>query len=325
METQWIAIVLDECITKMVDVQSTAKTYPKTLCTVQGTELCTVIEEQKTLGPCVKDAHMFLKDIVDVQLESCDGLLEGLRELQTTLLEQLLTTQDEEWKNVCRMKEIYLHYKKNLELKASLELDVVSAIKNSKKNESVRELKNSLHQVVKQSGDFCTHIQQDGEKQKQSDQNTSKGCIQRMQQEISHIKLQLNNLICENREAELALRKRTFKTETEIENWIQKYDNDMMEKQTAMERMSLVFEEERAELQELEEHYSVLEVEYSQIMEEYHQAQEQSRQNERDRELKTRAATSIQSYWRGFCVRKAMRAKSKNKKGKKEKHKKGKK
>lgn len=94
--------------------------------------------------------------------------------------------------------------------------------------------------------------------------------------------------------------------------------------QTELEEMAQVFEEEKEELRELEEHYSVLEVEYKQVMEERRLAQEQQEEEERAREVMGNAATVIQAHWRGFRVRKAMRVKGKGKKGKKGKGKKGK-
>jgi len=84
------------------------------------------------------------------------------------------------------------------------------------------------------------------------------------------------------------------------------------------------YEEERQELKELEEAYSVLAVEYDQIMEERRVEEEQRREELRQLGLQTGGAVVIQAWWRGHCVRKALKAKSKSKKPKKGKAKKGK-
>lgn len=83
-------------------------------------------------------------------------------------------------------------------------------------------------------------------------------------------------------------------------------------------------EQDKTELKELEELFAVMDLEYSQIMEERREAQEKREQQEKEREMQSQAATIIQAHWRGFCVRKAMKASAKPKKGKKGKGKKGK-
>uniref|UniRef100_A0A8C1PD01 Dynein regulatory complex protein 10 n=1 Tax=Cyprinus carpio TaxID=7962 RepID=A0A8C1PD01_CYPCA len=164
-------------------------------------------------------------------------------------------------------------------------------------------LRNSLHQMEKGLEDFIVRTQQDAEKQSQSDTKTSEGKRARLQQEASQLSAQLNNVTAEDRERELALQKKKYKEETEIENWIQKYDTEIGEKQVDI---NLTFT--YVDLRVLEEHSAVLDLEYSQIMEERQEAQKQREQQEREREMQSQAATVIQAHWRGFCVRKAMKA-----------------
>ncbi|XP_073716625.1 dynein regulatory complex protein 10 [Misgurnus anguillicaudatus] len=255
-------------------------------------------------------------------------LRDGLCELKEVVLERLLTTSAEEQKRSKKMEEVRQRHNKNQEQVDSLERDVALAIKDrdteiSTLTSQMQELKNSLHQMEQGLEEFVVRTQQEAEKQSQSDRNTSEGKRAHMQQEADHMRAQLNIDIANHREKELALRKKKHKMETEIENLIQKYDAEMGEKQTEVEKISRIYEEEKAELRELEEHCADLDLEYSQIMEERQEAQEQREQQERERELHSRAAIVIQAHWRGFCVRKAMKAKEKPKKAKKGKGKKG--
>lgn len=71
----------------------------------------------------------------------------------------------------------------------------------------IKILKSTLHQEERISEDFVSRTQQDAEKQSQSDTKTWEGKQTGMQQVIHQLKVQLNNLILENREAETALRK----------------------------------------------------------------------------------------------------------------------
>ncbi|XP_020345727.1 dynein regulatory complex protein 10 isoform X1 [Oncorhynchus kisutch] len=262
--------------------------------------------------------------------EGVRGLVGGLQELRGVLLEKLLTSPSEERQRTRYMQEVSLRHGNNMELVATLEMEVAAAIKDrdaetSKKNEVIRKLKSSLHQMEKISEDFVLRTQQDADKQNQSDAKTSEGRRARMQQEANQLRVQLNNLISENREVETSLRKKKYKVETEIENWIQKYDADMGEKQFELEDMTRAYEEEKEELRELEEAYAVLEQEFSQIQEERRLAEERREEEQKELEKKSRASTIIQAYWRGHRVRKAMRGKGKKgSKGKKGKGKKGK-
>lgn len=90
-----------------------------------------------------------------------------------------------------------------------------------------------------------------------------------------------------------------------------------------LEEIEKAYEEEKEELRRLEKAYAVLEVEYNQIQEERRLAEERRKEEQRNLELKTRAAILAQAWWRGYCVRKAMKGKGKSKKGKKGKGKKG--
>ncbi|XP_032624231.1 dynein regulatory complex protein 10 isoform X3 [Chelonoidis abingdonii] len=127
-------------------------------------------------------------------------------------------------------------------------------------------------------------------------------------------------------EAELATaiqsqdNEKKYKVEMEIENWIQKYDADMGEKQTEFEEVDAVYTEEKAQLAELKEKYAVLEQEYSQIKEERRRSQEKKERAERELAIMVRAATHIQAFWKGYLVRSLLKSKRKKKgKGKKSK------
>ncbi|XP_072550447.1 dynein regulatory complex protein 10 isoform X2 [Salminus brasiliensis] len=245
-----------------------------------------------------------------------------LRDLRSVLLERLLTTPLEERARIRRMQEVSLRLHSNQKVVATLEKEVAAALKNRdeemcKNNEVIRRLKGSLHQMETSSEDFVVQRQKEAERQNESVQKTSELKQARLQQEVNQLKVQLSNLIAQHREAELTLRKKKYKVETEIQNWIQKYDAEMGEKQTELEELTQIYEEEKAELRELQEHYAVLELEYSQIMEERRIAQERKEEEEREREVQSHAAIIIQAFWRGSCVRKAMKAKTKGKKAKK--------
>lgn len=72
----------------------------------------------------------------------------------------------------------------------------------------------------------------------------------------------------------------------------------------------------------MEARVAALQPEYDGVMKKRQLAEERKKEMARQLKLKTRAALIAQSWWRGYCVRKAMAGKSKGKKDKKQKGKK---
>uniref|UniRef100_A0A8C8R9X7 Dynein regulatory complex protein 10 n=1 Tax=Pelusios castaneus TaxID=367368 RepID=A0A8C8R9X7_9SAUR len=190
-----------------------------------------------------------------------------------------------------------------------------------KKNAAIRDLKSHLLHLEKFSESHIQRTKQEAEKLQKGELRVSQAKCDKIQQDIHQLRAQLSVLITENRESELALRKKKYKVEMEIENWIQKYDADMGEKQTEYEEVHAVYTEEKAQLAELKEKYAVLKQEYSQIKEERRLSQEKKERAERELAIMVRAATHIQAFWKGYLVRSLLKSKRK-KKGKAKKSKK---
>ncbi|KAM5193280.1 dynein regulatory complex protein 10 [Mantella aurantiaca] len=246
-------------------------------------------------------------------------LIQSLSELRGFLYEMLLTSPLEQKERIHFLKEITLRDHKNREALSALEEELNAAILDrdteiSKKNEVIRQLKMSLHQLEKISESQVRRTVQEAEKQQKSDLRASEGKRAKLHQDLQQLRSQLNGAIAENREVELSLRKKKYKVETEIENWIQKYDTDMGEKQTELEEIEAVYEEEKAQLAELKEKLAVFEVEYVQIMEEREQTRLKKEAAEKELANKNHAATIIQAHWKGYLVRTAMKSKKKKKK-----------
>ncbi|XP_030074392.1 dynein regulatory complex protein 10 [Microcaecilia unicolor] len=268
-------------------------------------------------------AELFARD------PAIELLLQNLSELRAFLFERLLTSPLEESEKINYLREMNQRDKKNRGIIAALEGELAAAIQDrdieiSKKNDIIRQLKSHLHQLEKFSGENIRRAKQEAEKQQKADYRASESKCLKLQQELQQLRTQLNAEITEHREVELALRKKKFKVETEIENWIQKYDLDMGEKQEELEQVETVYAEEKAELKDLQEKLELLEQEYFQVKEEQELAQKKREEFEKELAARTRAATLIQAFWKGYLVRRVLRSKRKGRKGKR-KGKKGKK
>ncbi|XP_046347833.1 dynein regulatory complex protein 10-like [Haliotis rufescens] len=250
----------------------------------------------------------------------CKALCRNLHELKEILLGKLLTTPGEEKERMAYLDEISQRERNNAIVIEKMETELKAASDDKdeeirKKNDVIRRLQADLHQIEKFSEEHIRRVKTEAEKQEAADVKNSEGKRQKLQQEINQLRTQLQNLTMEHRESEQELRKRKFKIETEVENWIQKYDQDMGERQDEYEEIDAIYTEEKKQLNELEERFKTLEAEYLQIMEERRLAREKREKAERELALMVKAATTVQAFWRSFKVRKALKSKKKKKGG----------
>ncbi|KAL4700895.1 hypothetical protein H8959_014899 [Pygathrix nigripes] len=184
------------------------------------------------------------------------NFIDSLIELRGFLFEKLVTSPMEARDKAQFIQDINRQNSNNQQIIDTLENELAERMKNrnaevEKENFVIQELKNHLHQVLKFSENSLLRTKQEAEKQQKADFRASQARVAKIQQEILQLQSQFYNLVMENREAEQALRKKKYKVETEIENWIQKYDTKMGEKQEELEDLEAVHREEKITLEEL--------------------------------------------------------------------------
>ncbi|XP_028913388.1 dynein regulatory complex protein 10 [Ornithorhynchus anatinus] len=249
------------------------------------------------------------------------ALVARLAELRGFVFEKLLTSPAEEREKREFTQEVARRAGRNAEAILALrgELDAVVRTRDAeaeKDNLADLQLKTDLQLVLRFSQTQLHRTRQEAEKPQKAELRTSQGRCAKIQQDILAQRTQVNNLVSENREIEGALRKKKYKLETEIENWIQKYDGEMGEKQMELEELQAVYTEEKAQLAQLQEKHAVLRREYTQITEERQITSKKKLEEERELIVMVRAATLIQAFWKGYLVRSLMKSKRKKKKGK---------
>ncbi|XP_023059750.1 dynein regulatory complex protein 10 isoform X1 [Piliocolobus tephrosceles] len=249
------------------------------------------------------------------------NFIDRLIELRGFLFEKLVTSPMEAREKAQFIQDINRQNSNNQQIIDTLENELAEIMKNrnaevEKENFVIQELKNHLHQVLKFSENSLLRTKQEAEKQQKADFRASQARVAKIQQEILQLQSQFYNLVMENREAEQALRKKKYKVETEIENWIQKYDTKMGEKQEELEDLEAVHREEKIALEELRRRHKVLVEEFVQIREEREINSKKRMEAEQEMVHMVRAATLIQAFWRGYLVRSLLRSKKKRGKGK---------
>ncbi|KAM6119728.1 dynein regulatory complex protein 10 [Phoenicopterus ruber ruber] len=245
--------------------------------------------------------------------------IQAFGEFRNFMLERLLTSPVEEEEKIQFMEDISLQIKKNTEAITALQAELAAAIwtreeEIHKRDNVIKDLKTSMQDLTQDCKDSIQQIKQEGQKQRKEELQASQARCAKLQEDIQQLGAQLNALVLEHRASELALRKRKCRVETEIVNWIEKYDADMGEKQAEYEEVQAAYAEEKAQLSLLTEKHAVLLQEYSQIEEERRINEKKKEQALKEFNTMTLAATRIQAFWRGYLVRSLFKSKRKKKK-----------
>ncbi|KAF6081498.1 IQ motif containing D [Phyllostomus discolor] len=209
--------------------------------------------------------------------------IDSLVELRGFLFEKLLTSPMEARDKAQFLQDVTKQNRSNQEAIDALEEDLAARLKDrnaevEKENAEIQELKNQLHQVLKFSENSLYRTKREAEKQQKADFRASQ---------------------------------KKYKVETEIENWIQKYDSEMGEKQEEFEELDIIHKEERAQLEELKQRHDVLVEEFAQIREEREINSKKRMEDEQELMRMVRAATLIQAVWKGYLVRSMLKSKKK--------------
>ncbi|NXY13395.1 DRC10 protein, partial [Atrichornis clamosus] len=249
-----------------------------------------------------------LKYEIRVRESPADVFIKAFVEFRNFTLERLLTSPDEEKAMIQFMEDTSLRVEEHREAITALRAELAEAIQAqeeevNRKDKTIENLKTNMEELDKDCKADIRQIKMDGEKQQKEDEKASQDRCAKLEQDLLRLRAQFNELVLEHRTSELALRKRRCNTEKEIENWIQKYDTDMAEKQATFEEVQAAYNEEKAKLSALMEKHALLLQEYSQIVEERRMIKEKEEEAARILANRNRAATCIQSAWKGYLVR----------------------
>ncbi|CAE1283320.1 unnamed protein product [Acanthosepion pharaonis] len=212
--------------------------------------------------------------------------IRNLEEMKVILRNRLLTSPLEERDQAEYLKEMIQKTQQNTQQIQKLEAELAEAIaikeeETRRKNDIIRRLQEEIRQIDKQSEDNIRRVKMEAEKNISSELKTSDGKCAKIQQELILSRNSLQNLTNDHRNQEMELRRRNYKAETEVENWIQKYDQDMGQLQDEYETIESIYKEEKKQLSELEEKFTTLQKEYLVIIDEREMARRMREESER--------------------------------------------
>jgi len=195
----------------------------------------------------------------------------------------------------------------------------------SARNETIKKLRDELEEIKEATVNEVKQLETETKGQEEEDKTAFTAKDTALREELAKLKAEIASKKVENRESEEQLRKKKVKNESEVENWISKYDQDMDEKEREITALRAIYEEERKEMMRLEEYFNNLMMEREkELAEERKKAEALARQQAQQATL-AKAATMLQKMWRGRIARRELERKKAGSRGKKGKGGKGKK
>ncbi|KAJ3322101.1 hypothetical protein HDV06_003552 [Boothiomyces sp. JEL0866] len=247
-----------------------------------------------------------------------------LQEIKTLVYDRLRTTVEEENQKQDQLSLIIAKEQKTSSEVKALREELEKAKKErsgeiNKRNDIIRRLKEELRDIKQQAEETTRKLESKSKQKEDLDIKASKEKETALQLEIEALKNQLEADVINHREEEALARKKKFKIECEVENWIHKYDQDLEEKQVEIDDITVLFLEEKSHLDELQGQYTELQKEYEIILENRRKLEEKKKEEETIKAKLNAAATLIQKMWRGHFVRREIQRKKNEAKGKKDK------
>lgn len=186
----------------------------------------------------------------------------------------------------------------------------------SARNEQIQKLRDELEEIKTTTVNEVKALEADTKAQEEADKAASVTRDTALREEMERLQLQIKQQKAEHKEKEETLRKKKTKNESEVENWIGKYDVDMEDKEKEITGLRAVYEEDRKEMMRLEDYFTKLQIEReAQLAVERKKAEEQARQNAQTVTL-AKAAVMLQKMWRGKMGRRDLERKRSGSRGK---------
>ncbi|KAJ1500485.1 hypothetical protein HMI56_003799, partial [Coelomomyces lativittatus] len=255
------------------------------------------------------------------QPSSDNSMLQLLRYTKWLMIEKLTrTAHDEELKKM-ELEMVLERERKINEDVTQVEKELEKAKKEriaeiNIKNEAIQKLKDELREIKHNAEDATRKLEYRSRQKEDAERHAFLEKEQKCIEKIEELKSEWLKLGIAHKEEELNLRKKKFKVESEVDAWIQKYDQEMFEKQTEIDDLISIYNEEKQQLNDLQVKYERLQKEYEKILNDRKSAELMQQKLDSDRIKKNKAATKIQAIWRGYLVRKQLKEqKEKKKKG----------
>jgi len=251
-----------------------------------------------------------------------------IKEIKVFFEERLMESVEEEQKQQRKIEKIIAKEEQtnkqiNVVQAAFNEINLKRFHENHEKEKVIDKLSNDLENLRTNSDKIKKRIMDSSNKKNEQTKMLHQQKINSVKAEIELLEKQYNELLQQNSEEEVNLRKKSYKVESEVENWIHKYDQEVGERHNELEALIKRYNEGNQAL-------SIQKDRYKEISEEYHKIEirKEEERIEEERLEKIRQLTwknnalRIQKVWKKFYAahgpfRASKKRGKKGKKGKK--------
>jgi hypothetical protein len=254
--------------------------------------------------------------------------VKALKELTDVTLRKMSTTVEDASSQTNLLHDVTEREKGAEEDRATLQAQL--NMERKEKERDIAQLDMKRTKLMKELQEITenTKIQEKEIEQEQKERmdkaNTEHSALTTaLTEQVVKLEEQIKTVREANKTNEAALRKKMNKSLAEVQSAVQKYDNDMGEREAKSIELQKKYEEEKVMLQALEEHFNKVDAENARIAEEDRIINEiQARENAAKKVLDD-AAAMVQKHIRGFLSRREFKKllKASKKKGKKKKKK----
>ena len=280
-------------------------------------------ESTKELCRNLKGNPNIAENLTKIQTErsNLQNLLsKTLRELRECSFATLTTTVDEEKARNDMIKEVVQKEKEVSAAVKKLQADLANekllhAQEVEERNEIIAKLKEELVAVRTKSSIETKYLHKVARARGQSLNRAYGSKTSDLEQQIWHVKKELEIEVRANGETEEFLRKKQTQLTAEIQQWMQKYDEDIEEQEKILEQLKESRAADLIKLNDYTERESKELEEKARRDEAARMKAEADRLRRLEEEKNLWAATRVQALWRGYLQRKA--AAGGGKKGKK--------
>lgn len=259
---------------------------------------------------------------------ACKKFEQYIKEIKVFFEERLMESVEEEEEQRKKIEHIIAKEEqtnKQIDIvRNSLnEINMKRFYENKEKEKIIEKMSNELESLRKNSVNTKKRIFDTSIKKNDGTKMLHKQKTDMLKLEIEQLEKQYNELLQQNSEEELNLRKKSYKVEGEVENWIHKYDQEVGERHNELEALIKRYNEGNQAL-------SIQKDRYKEISEEYHKIEirKEEERIEEERLEKIRQLTwknnalRIQKVWKKFYAahgpfRASKKRGKKGKKGKK--------
>ncbi|ORX45345.1 hypothetical protein BCR36DRAFT_358238 [Piromyces finnis] len=240
------------------------------------------------------------------QEKSCKKFEMYIKEIKVFFEERLMESVEEEQKQQKKIERIITKEEQTNKqihvVQNSLnETNLKRYHENKEREKIIDKLSNDLEAIRANSDKMKKRIIDTSNKKNDQTKMIYKQKTDALKAEIELLENQYNELILQNNEEELNLRKKSYKVEGEVENWIHKYDQEVGERHNELEELIKRYNEGNQAL-------SIQRDRFKEVSEEYYQIEkrkeEERLEEERLEKIRiitwTNNAIRIQRVWKKF-------------------------